>query len=261
MADQRPASRAPDIAPVAALFADPTRARIVTALVDGRALPASVIAQESGVSASTASGHLGRLVDGGVLRVEQSGRHRYYQLAGPEIAAVIEALSLVAPQPPVMSLRESTRAAAMRRARTCYDHLAGRLGVAVLDALVANGALSRTDGGVGTARRAADRLAAAVRSHPYELGPAADAVFERLGVDLAALQQRPASARPLLRFCVDWSEQRHHLAGALGAAVLTHAETARWVMRRRDGRALEVTESGRRAFGSALGIQDVAQSA
>jgi hypothetical protein len=126
-----------------------------------------------------------------------------------------------------MSLRESTRAAAMRRARTCYDHLA-------------------------------DRLAAAVRSHPHELGPAADVVFGRLGVDLSPLLERAASARPLLRFCVDWSEQRHHLAGALGAAVLARTDGAGWVVRRPDGRALEVTERGRRALSDALGVQDVA---
>jgi DNA-binding transcriptional ArsR family regulator len=250
--------RSVDISPVAALFADRSRARIVNALGDGRALPASVLAQESGVSPATASGHLARLVEGGVLRVERSGRHRYYRLAGPEVAAVVESLAVIAPQPPITSLRESTRAAAQRRARTCYDHLAGQWGVALLTGLVDSGALRGCDDRADTGRRPADRLAAPVRDHPYELGPHADRLFGRLGVDLDGLLSRPASARPLLKFCVDWSEQRHHLAGALGAALLTRTEEAGWLVRRRSGRAVDVTEGGRRALRDVLGLQDVA---
>jgi DNA-binding transcriptional ArsR family regulator len=256
--DSSTTRRSADIAPVAALFADRSRARIISALADGRALPASVLARESGVGAATASSHLGRLVASGLLTVERSGRHRYYRLAGPEVAAAVESLAVIAPQPPVTSLRESTRAAAMRRARTCYDHLAGRWGVALLAGLVDAGALMRSDGRADTARRPADRLAAAVRDHPYELGPQADRVFGRLGVDLDALRARPASGRPLLRFCVDWSEQRHHLAGALGAAVLGRAEEAGWVIRRPRGRAVDVTDAGRQVLRDALGLQDVA---
>jgi DNA-binding transcriptional ArsR family regulator len=250
--------RTADIAPVATLFADRTRARIVTALVDGRALPASVLAQESGVSPATASGHLSRLVDGGVLSVERSGRHRYYRLAGPEVATAVEALAVIAPQPPVRSLRESTRAAALRRARTCYDHLAGRVAVAMLDSLIAGGALERADGGSATVRRSSDRLAAPMRTHPYQLGAGASDVFGRLGVDLGALLDRPHSSRPLLRFCVDWSEQRHHLGGALGAALLGRAESAGWVTRRPGGRAVDVTSAGRTELLGRLGVQDVA---
>jgi DNA-binding transcriptional ArsR family regulator len=250
--------RAADIAPAAALFADPTRARIVTALVDGRALPASLVAQEAGVSASTASEHLAKLVAGAALTVERSGRHRYYRLAGPDIAAAVEALAAIAPQPPVTLLRESTRAAAMRRARTCYDHLAGRLGVDLLRRLVDTAALARSDGRSGVTRGAGDRLAAPVRSQPYRLGPNATAVFQRLGVDLPALVDRPASARPLLRCCVDWSEQQHHLAGALGAAVCAAAEQAGWVVRRPGGRAVEVTAPGQRGFAEALGVEPAA---
>ncbi len=246
---------AADIAPVAALFADRSRARIVSALADGRALPASIIAQESGVSASTASEHLARLLAGGVLSVERSGRHRYYRLAGPEVAAAIEALAVISPQPQVRSLRESTRAAALRRARTCYDHLAGRLGVAVTAALVEHGALVRIDGLGGNARGAGDRLAAPVADQRYELGPSAEPVFGRLAVDLPHLLGRPRSARPLLRFCVDWSEQRHHLAGALGAALFEAVEAAWWVRRRAGGRALDPSERGVRGFERALGVQ------
>jgi DNA-binding transcriptional ArsR family regulator len=242
-----------DVAAVATLFADPTRARILAALTDGRALPASVLADESGVAASTASQHLGRLVAGGLLSVEQSGRHRYYRLADDRVAAAIESLATLAPQRPVRSLRESTRAAAVRRARTCYDHLAGRLGVAVTESLIEHGALVRTDGRDGSERAEGDRLASPVSVHPYRLGPSAEPVFGRLGVDLAAVTAR-SNRRPVLRFCVDWSEQRHHLGGGLGAALLTAFETSGWIIRRPADRAVELTDSGSRALADALDL-------
>jgi DNA-binding transcriptional ArsR family regulator len=240
-----------DVAPVAALFADPGRARILSALTDGRALAASVLADEAGVAASTASEHLARLVEGGLLAVERSGRHRYYRLADDRVAAVLESLSLLAPAQPVRSLRQSTRAAALRQARTCYDHLAGRLGVAVTEALLERRALERTDGVDGVGRASFDRLSAPVPVHPYRLGPAADPVFAGLGVDLDDVR---AGRRPVLRFCVDWSEQRHHLAGALGAAVLTRFESAQWVRRLPSGRALELTPDGRAGLDNLLGV-------
>jgi DNA-binding transcriptional ArsR family regulator len=245
-----------DISAVAALMADPTRARILTALTDGRALPAAVLASESGVSASTTSEHLARLLDGGLVIVEPSGRHRYYRLADDQVAAAIESLAALAPQLPVTSLRASTRAAAMRRARTCYDHLAGRLGVAVTAALVRRKALVRTDGGTGTERAPDDPLASTLAMHPYRLGTAADRIFSRLGVDVAALPGGD-SRRPLLRFCVDWSEQRHHLAGALGASVLDRMVAADWVRRSPSSRAVELTPAGRQTLADVLGI-DVA---
>jgi DNA-binding transcriptional ArsR family regulator len=245
-----------DISSTAALFADPTRARIVAALADGRALPASVLAAESGVSASTTSEHLGRLVAGGLLTVEQSGRHRYYRLASEEVAAALESLSVLAPLRPVRSLRESTRAAALRRARTCYDHLAGKLGVAVTEALLHRQALVRVDGASGIERADTDPLSAPLRVHPYELGPSAAAVFGDLGVDVRTLGRAERSGRrPLLRFCVDWSEQRHHLAGALGAAVLSSMEAAGWVRRLPPRRAVGLTPAGQHALRSHLGVE------
>lgn len=255
--------RRPDIASVAALFADPTRARIVSALLDGRALPATVLADESGVSASTTSEHLAKLVNGGVLAVERSGRHRYYRLTTAEVADAIEALAVISPQPAVTSLRESTRAAAMRQARTCYDHLAGRYGVAVTAALVERGVLVRTDGADGTRRSSVDRLAAPARSQPCELGTDAAAVLHELGVDLEPLLARPRSARPLLRFCVDWSEQQYHLAGALGAAVLGRAVQAGLLAPRPGGRTVRVTDEGAVALRDLLGVdvQDVVAAA
>ena len=244
-----------DVAAVAALFADPTRARMLAALTDGRALPASVLAAESGVAASTASEHLSRLLTGALVTVEQSGRHRYFRLADERVAAAIEALATLAPQSPVRSLRESTRAAALRRARTCYDHLAGRLGVAVTESLIARGALARADGRDGNERCDGDRLAGPVPVHPYQLGPAATPVFAQLGVDLDAVTAR-SDRRPVLRFCVDWSEQRHHLAGALGAALLARLREAGWVRSLPAPRAVDLTESGRVALGELLGVRD-----
>ncbi|MEO8888203.1 MAG: winged helix-turn-helix domain-containing protein [Jatrophihabitantaceae bacterium] len=263
MSTDRPKRSVADIAPIAALFADRTRARIVGALVDGRSLPASVLAQESGVSASTTSEHLSRLVDGGVLAVEQSGRHRYFRLANADVAAAVEALAVIAPQPPVTSLRQSTTSAAVRRARTCYDHLAGRLGVAVTESLLARDALVRIDGVPGTGRADGDRLAAGLREHPYQLGPSAAGVFGELGVDVDALEHRPRTRRPMLRFCVDWSEQRHHLAGGLGAELLRAMVAADWVRRSTSRRAVELTEDGSIALHAHLGIVggDLRQSA
>jgi DNA-binding transcriptional ArsR family regulator len=244
-----------DISATAALFADSTRARIVAALADGRALPASVLAAESGVAASTASEHLARLVEGGLLTVENSGRHRYFRLASEEVAAALEALSVLAPQRPVRSLRESTRAGALRRARTCYDHLAGKLGVAVTEALLHRRALERIDGTGGTERGDADPLAAPLRVHPYQLGASATEVFGRLGVDLDGLNKdQRAARRPLLRFCVDWSEQRHHLAGGLGASLLASMESAGWVRRLPPRRAVALTAAGERELDAQLGL-------
>ncbi|MQY30648.1 hypothetical protein NRB56_62500 [Nocardia sp. RB56] len=240
-----------DIAAVGTLLADPTRARVLAALADGRALPASVLAAEAGVAASTASEHLSRLVGGGLLVVERSGRHRYYRLASPEVAAAVEAMAVLAPDRPVRSLRESTRAAALRRARSCYDHLAGRLGVAVTAALLSRQALVRTDGLAGNERSEGDPISAPMSEHPYRLGPNAEPVFADLGIDLAGAR---GGRRPLLRFCVDWSEQRHHLSGALGAAMLTRMESAGWVARQDSRRALRLTDRGADELHRILGV-------
>ncbi|MCX4091855.1 ArsR/SmtB family transcription factor [Nocardia sp. alder85J] len=251
MSDHRSPHGYADIAAVGSLLADPTRARVLAALADGRALPASVLAAEAGVAASTASEHLTRLVGGGLLVVERSGRHRYYRLASAEVGTVIEAMAVLAPVLPVRSLRESTRAAALRHARSCYDHLAGRLGVAVTAALLARQALVRVDGLTGIERAEGDPISAPLAEHPYRLGPAAGPVFEELGVDLAEVRGR---RRPLLRFCVDWSEQQHHLSGALGAAVLTRMESAGWVTRQDSRRTLRLTDGGARALDRILGV-------
>jgi len=251
------ASRGPrgdaDVAAAAALIAEPARARVLMALIDGRALPASGLAAEAGLSAPATTAHLNKLRAGGLIDVEVSGRHRYYRLTGPHVAAAMEALAAIAPLQPIRSLRQDTHAGQLRRARSCYDHLAGRLGVAVTTALLGRQVLVATDGIDDTTRRPGDRLAAALPEHPYQLGPAAADVLGELGVDLPSLVAAPRSARPLLRFCTDWTEQRHHLAGTLGAALLT-ALCDDGCLVRRPRRVVWLTEHGAATLQSQLGV-------
>jgi DNA-binding transcriptional ArsR family regulator len=244
-----------DIATVAALFADPARARVLMALTDGRALPASMLAAEAGVSAPTMSAHLARLRAAGLISVETSGRHRYHRLAGDAVAGVLEALASVAPAQPVRSLRQGTRAAAVRSARSCYDHLAGRLGVTITGCLIERGALVSTDGVDDGSRRPTDPLASRLAAHPYRLGPAARDTLAAVGIELDVLTSA-GSRRPLLRFCVDWSEQRHHLAGRLGAAMLGRMLDAGWVKRADRSRAIRLTERGAEELTERLGLPE-----
>src|SRR5690349_8736702 len=214
-----------DLAALGGVLADRSRARMLLALGDGRALPASVLASEAGVAASTASGHLGKLVDAGLLSVSVEGRHRYFRLAGPQVAELIEVLARVAPAGPVRSLREGTKAQALRAARTCYDHVAGRLGVDLFGALLDAGAIV---GGDGRHRPdGADRLSAAGHEVDYRLTPDGGDLLGRLGVSVAPV---PAEGLPL-RYCVDWTEQAHHLSGPVGRALAARLLELRWVRR------------------------------
>jgi DNA-binding transcriptional ArsR family regulator len=238
-----------DIASVAEVLADRSRCRMLLALGDGRALPASRLAAEAGIAASTSSGHLSRLVSAGMLVVEPHGRHRYYRLAGPHIADLLEAIMQVAPPLTVRSLREGTNAEALRRARTCYDHLAGRVGVAVMTALLDAGALTGGDGTFETSGSERDRLSSPGWDVAYELTDTGRALLSDLGVDCS-----PAGRRPFVRYCVDWSEQRHHLAGALGARLLHRFEELAWVQRRAGSRAVNVTATGAGGLRRTLGL-------
>jgi DNA-binding transcriptional ArsR family regulator len=242
-----------DVARVAAMFADPSRARVFLALADGRALPASVLASEAGISAQATSAHLSKLLAENLLSVERSGRHRYYKLARPEVATALESLAALAPVRPVTSLRQGTRAQRLRRARMCYDHLAGRLGVAVTEGLVRRGVLLITDGRSDTARRPDDALSAPVACAPYQLGPDAEPTLRSLGLSLVDVQES-SSPRPLLRFCVDWTEQRHHLSGALGAAVAVACLNAGCVTRRPGARDVTLTDEGAAALATTLDV-------
>jgi DNA-binding transcriptional ArsR family regulator len=242
-----------DLAAVASAVADRRRAAILLALLDGRALPATVLATEAGVAPSTASEHLSRLLDAGLVAVEVSGRHRYYRLAGREVAAMLESVARLAPAMQVRSLRQGSRAAAMRSARLCYDHLAGRLGVALMAALLEGGVIAGGDG--SHAPHHEDRLAAPGREIDYQLTDDGRQRLRDLGVDLAV-----RTRRPLVRYCVDWSEQRHHLAGALGAAIAARMLDLDWVRRMRGTRALKLTDAGRHGLRHELGVELEAQA-
>ena len=216
-----------DLASVGALLAEPARAKVLLALGDGRSLPASMLAAEAGVAPSTASHHLARLVDGGLITAATRGRHRYFTLAGPQVADLLEAVARVAPAQPVRSLRQGTRAHALRYARRCYDHLAGRLGVALADALQMQGVVETIDGGFVVTAPGARRLG--------ELGIAV----------------RPGEAA---RACVDWTEQRGHIAGTVGRALLTGVLDRGWLVRDDKTRALRLTDAGRDGLSAELGV-------
>lgn len=238
-----------DIAALASLLADPARCKVLLALDDGRALPASVLADEAGITRPTASSHLGKLTGAGLLTVETHGRNRYYRLAGPEVGALLEQLGRLAPARPVRSLREGTRAARLRSARTCYDHLAGRLGVQIMGSLIDRDVLRGGDGRFDPRRDSHDMLSSPGRDLPYELSDTGREFLTGIGVEI------PIGKRPLVRYCVDWTEQRHHLSGGLGRAVLDRFLSAGWVKRVPRGRALTITDDGRGALADAFGIE------
>jgi DNA-binding transcriptional ArsR family regulator len=227
---------APALARFAGLLADPTRAAFCLALLDGRAWTAGELARHAGVARSTASEHLDALVGGGVLAEHRQGRHRYVRLAGTRIAELIEDLSALAPDasPAPVGLRAVAASRAMARARTCYDHLAGRLGVAIADAMSGRGYLD----------------------------PAHDLALTEPGMawlraTLAGVDGLAVTRRPLVRSCVDWSERRPHLAGAAGAALCRHLFEQRWITRIGTSRAVAITPSGERGLRDLLGL-DVA---
>jgi DNA-binding transcriptional ArsR family regulator len=222
-----------DIAAVGALLGDRARTRILAALGDGRALAASVLALEAGVAASTASEHLAKLVDGGLLACERHGRHRYYRMAGPDVARLLEAMARLAPPAPVTSLREGTRAHALRVARTCYDHLAGQVGMAVTDSLTQHGHLEPEG------------------ARDWQLTSSGEQFCRRLGVDVEGA--RRTGSRHFARQCLDWSERRPHISGSLGAAIADTFFKKGWAERLRRGRTVRLTDSGRRALGSHFG--------
>ena len=237
-----------DISAVGRLLADPGRCRMLFALNDGRALPAGRLAAEAGVSAPTASAHLKRLLDARLLSVESHGRHRYYRLAGPAVGHLLESMAELAPAQPIQSLREHTRAHALRQARTCYDHLAGRLGVAIMRSFLDRGFLIGGDGSFDPANSKLDRLSARGRDIDYELTSSGQDFLADLGADLP-------SRRRAIRYCVDWSEQAHHLAGGIGRGLLDRLLDLGWVERQEQPRAIRVTDSGQVGLASTFEIE------
>ena len=227
-------------AEVAAIAGDPARAAMLHALMDGRALTATELARAAGITPQTASGHLARMTALGMLAVEKQGRHRYHRLATPSVASMLEGIMQVAAEldPQRRRFTVGPRDAALRLARTCYDHFAGRLGVALADAMIENGHVELTsDAGILT-----------------ESGMA---FLGEVGIDVGPMLARRTqrSGRVLCRPCLDWSERRPHLAGSVGAAICAHGLTEGWARRLDGSRAVTVTPKGQRIFRETFGAR------
>ncbi len=222
---------AESVARFASQLADRSRAAICLALLDGQAWTAGELARHAGIAPPTASEHLNQLVQAGLLAEERQGRHRYLRLASPDIAHLLEDIAQTAGQPaPATSLRTVRAAADLAQARTCYDHLAGELGVRIFDAMVGVGLITQLDG--------------------LALTPAGRTWFRQLaGPEVL----RPPRSRPLLRTCLDWTERRPHLAGALGAVLHRQLVARSWIQPRPSSRAVRITPAGELALADLLG--------
>ena len=223
----------PNISSVAFLIADPARAAMLMALSDGRALPAGELAHAAGVTAQTASAHLAKLLNGGLLACEQQGRHRYYRLADSHVADAIEQLAAISSVATIRRRPLNRAAQELRFARCCYDHLAGQLGVAVTQALQQR------------------QLIVAGADKQFELSAAGSAWFAAIGVDVAAIKP---TRHGLARQCLDWTERSHHLAGPLGVQLMRALCAAGWLRRSPSSRAVQVTPKGWAGLKAQLGI-------
>lgn len=221
-----------DIAMIAALVGDPARSNMLCALLDGRAMTATELAYAARVSPQTTSGHLGKLAEANLVVALQQGRYRYYRLAHPQVARMLEGIMNVAAFSPPRRRPMPKALAAMRTARLCYDHCAGLLGVGIADALCDGGHLElNPDGGVVTAE--------------------GEIFLQRFGLPLDTVR---TSRRVFCKPCLDWSERRPHLAGALGAAIARRLFDLAWIERQRESRALTVTRAGARGLGEVFGV-------
>lgn len=212
------------VAPLAALMGDHARADMLTLMMDGRAHTPTELSAAAEVSPATASGHLAKLLSHGVIAVPSQGRHRYYRLGSADIARLLETLMVASSRTGAAVALRRRIPAELCEARTCYDHLAGRLGVAIADSLLSRGAIAFGDGTIA-------------------ITPAGSAVLQRLQIDLSGTAA--GSRRPLCRPCLDWSERRAHLGGALGRALLQRLLAQEWITRSSDSRAVLVTPAGR----------------
>jgi DNA-binding transcriptional ArsR family regulator len=226
-----------DIAQAAALMADPTRAAMLRTLMSGRPLAAGELARLAGVSAATASFHLAKLLDGNMIMVARQGRHRYYRLAGHEVAAALEAIGLISPALPVRTLRQSREAVALAAARTCYDHLAGRAGVGLLDALLTSRSLDRTDGGDSASTR-------------FVVTGAGARTLASFGLNVTELRR---SRRHFAGECIDWTQRRGHLNGALAAAITARLFELGWITRGARRRSVLITAAGAQGLANTFG--------
>jgi DNA-binding transcriptional ArsR family regulator len=231
-----------DIASAAALIADSTRATILRALLPDRPLAAGELARLAGVSAATASFHLAKLLEGGLITVIRQGRHRYYRLAGHEVAAALEALGLISPGLPVRSLRQSREAAALAEARTCYDHLAGRAGVELMDGLLRRGFLEEKSGRTDQGDTS---------SHRFEVTGAGAKELGSFGLNLLQIRR---SRRHFAGTCIDWTQRRRHLNGALAAAITSRMFELGWIEHGQRRRSVRVTPVGIEGLASTFGV-------
>ncbi|GED27712.1 transcriptional regulator [Brevibacillus agri] len=223
----------PNIAEITSLIGEPSRVSMLVSLMGGKALPASELARLARITPQTASTHLAKLVEGGLLQSESHGRHRYYRLASPEVAHAMEALLTIANPVPVRSLRESEQLRVLRYARTCYDHLAGEVGVALTQKMIELRLLEAS-------------------GQDFVLNEAGKVKLQSLGVEVDA---RPKSRRRFARQCLDWSERRHHLAGSLGASLTNRLFELGWIERIPGGRAVRVTPDGAAGFLAEFGLE------
>jgi len=221
------------ITEIGALMGIPARANMIAALMAGHPLTATELARAASVSRQTASGHLARLTQAGVLAVEKQGRHRYYRLTSPQVGQMVEAVMVVAHELPPRYRPPSKLDEELRTARTRYDHLAGRLGVGLADALTAHRHIVMSADG-GEVTRSGTRF------------------LSEFGIDLAAAERR---RRIFCRPCLDWSERRSHLAGSLGAALAARCFELGWIERGAENRAIAITASGRRGFSERFGVE------
>jgi DNA-binding transcriptional ArsR family regulator len=224
----------PDIAMVASLVGDPARANMLTALMSGRALTASELAQEAGITPQTASSHLSKLEAGGLIEPEKQGRHRYYRLTGSDVAGVLEGLAGLAARAGHMRVRTGPKDPALRRARVCYDHLAGDLGVQMLDSLKRQ------------------RLIRQNKDAMELTGEGKRFMAKALQIDTDALAH---PRRPVCKACLDWSERRHHLAGTLGAAIMSRFAELKWAVRdpTPGSRVVNFSRNGEKRFAALFG--------
>lgn len=221
----------PDIARVAALIGDPARANMLTALMTGKALTAAELAAEAGITAQTASSHLAQLQDGGLLRLRKQGRHKYFSLANDDVAAVLEKLMGIAAAMGHLRTRTGPKDGALRKARVCYNHLAGEMGTRMHESLLRNRHLAH-------------------RGEELKLTASGYRLARELGIDIAALEARKA---PLCRECLDWSERKSHLAGSLGRAFMSRFEELGWARRAPPARVVTFTRNGLRNFDRLFG--------
>lgn len=226
----------PNITVIASLIADPSRAIFLSSLLDGRALPAGELAHMASVTPQTASSHLAKLVEGGLLEVEQQGRHRYYRLANKEIANLIETMASIAPPVQIRSLKQSDQLQQLSYARTCYGHLAGKLGISLCEALIQKGYLSEPE---------------EAHSKDYQVTEKGIQWFTTFGIKL---QMQPGSRRAIARKCLDWSERRHHLSGMLGEQLRHRLSELDWIRQKTGSRSVEVTEAGKKGLYEVLSI-------